>query len=108
MSIKTKEISPVKQIESSIMILPARPPFMLAQPLAQIYQVEPEAINRAVKRNPDKFPEDFCFQLSESEWEVLRSQNSTASEVLRYQNGTANWDKIRFSPYGFTREGANT
>jgi lipopolysaccharide biosynthesis regulator YciM len=69
---------------------------MLAQPLAQIYQVEPKAITRAVKRNPDRFPDDFRFELSEAEW-----------EVLRYQNGTANWEKIRFSPYGFSREGAN-
>jgi hypothetical protein len=108
MSMKTsKEMSPVKTIQSNIVTLPNRPPFMLAQPLAQIYQVEPEAINRAVKRNPDKFPDDFCFQLSESEWEVLRSQNVTASGVLLRQNGGAKLSKIRFSPYGFTHYGAN-
>jgi hypothetical protein len=50
----------------------------------------------ASPRNPDRFPDDFCFVLSETEWEVFRSQNVTA-----------NWDKIRYSPYGFTREGAN-
>jgi hypothetical protein len=104
----SKEMSPIKTIQSNIVTLPGRPPFMLAQPLAQIYQVEAKEINRKVRRNPDRFPEDFCFQLSESEWEILRSQNSTASEVLLRQNGGANLKKIRFSPYGFTREGANT
>nr|WP_294894906.1 ORF6N domain-containing protein [uncultured Pedobacter sp.] len=47
---------------------------MLDSELARIYQVETKVFNQAVKRNADRFPEDFCFQLTTDEWEALRSQ----------------------------------
>jgi ORF6N domain. len=47
---------------------------MLDSDLASIYGVETKALNRAVKRNRDRFPKDFVFQLSENEWKNLRYQ----------------------------------
>jgi hypothetical protein len=67
---------------------------MLDSDLASIYGVETKALNRAVKRNRDRFPKDFMFQLSENEWKNLRYQIGTSSsdpkhQSLRYQIGTA-------------------
>jgi len=45
---------------------------MLDSDLASIYGVETKALNRAVKRNRDRFPKDFMFQLSEDEWQDLK------------------------------------
>jgi hypothetical protein len=50
---------------------------MLDSDLASIYGVETKALNRAVKRNRDRFPKDFVFQLSEDEWKKLRYQIGT-------------------------------
>lgn len=47
---------------------------MLDSDLALLYEVETRAINQAVKRNPDRFPDGFCFQLTNLEQENLRSQ----------------------------------
>jgi hypothetical protein len=65
---------------------------MLDTDLASIYGVETKALNRAVKRNRDRFPKDFVFQLSEHEWKNLRYQIGTLipgreDQSLRYQNG---------------------
>ena len=50
---------------------------MLDFDLASIYGVETKALNRAVKRNRDRFPKDFVFQLSEDEWQNLKYQIGT-------------------------------
>jgi len=47
---------------------------MLDFELAELYDVETRVLNQAVKRNRDRFPIDFMFQLSENEWASLRSQ----------------------------------
>lgn len=51
---------------------------MLDSDLAELYGVETKVLNQAIKRNADRFPEDFMFQLTESEWESLRSQIVTS------------------------------
>ena len=60
---------------------------MLDRDLATLYGVETKRINEAVRRNPKKFPERFCFQLEKDEFLVLRSQFATSkkSESLRSQ-----------------------
>lgn len=60
---------------------------MLDRDLATLYGVETKRINEAVRRNPMKFPERFCFQLKNDEFSVLRSQFATSkkSESLRSQ-----------------------
>jgi hypothetical protein len=86
---------------------------MLDSDLASIYGVETKALNRAVKRNRDRFPKDFVFQLSEDEWKNLRYQIGTSRsdskhQALRYQIGTSTLGHggRRNRPYVFTEHGA--
>ena len=51
---------------------------MVYSDLAMLYQVETKALNRAVKRNIKRFPEDFCFQLTTEEAESLKFQSGTS------------------------------
>lgn len=53
---------------------------MLDFDLAQLYEVETKALNQAVKRNSKRFPSDFMFRLTLTEWQAIRSQSVTASE----------------------------
>jgi hypothetical protein len=63
--------------------------------LAMLYGVETGALNRGVKRNPDRFPPDFMFQLDAQEWENLRCQIGISSS----HGGR------RAAPYAFTEQG---
>jgi hypothetical protein len=77
---------------------------MLDSDLASLYGVEVKALNRTVKRHIKRFPYDFMFQLTSSEWSDLKSQ--FVASGLRCQNGTAKQvEKIRFNPYAFTEQG---
>jgi len=67
---------------------------MLDKDLAEIYGVETKRINEAVKNNKDKFLEDFYFELSDTEYEILRSKNPTAK-----------FAKTRVNPKVFTEQG---
>lgn len=71
---------------------------MLSYHLAELYQVEGRALLQAVKRNCDRFPEDFMFQLTAEEVEALRSQNVILNTGKRGHN-------IKYLPYAFTQEG---
>ena len=53
---------------------------MLDRDLAELYGVETKVLNQAVKRNIERFPEDFMFKLNKSEWVLLRSQIATLKE----------------------------
>jgi len=63
---------------------------MLDSDLAELYGVPTKALNQAVKRNIERFPEDFMFQLTKEEVENLRFQNGTSryEDSLRSQNAT--------------------
>lgn len=67
---------------------------MLDRDLALLYEVETRVINQQVKRNINRFPENFMFQLDEKEYENLRSQIVTSS-----------WGGSRRLPYAFTEHG---
>lgn len=67
---------------------------MLDSDLAELYGVETKRLNEQVKRNIDRFPEDFMFQLTEAEFENLKSQIATSS-----------WGGRRTLPYVFTEHG---
>ena len=60
---------------------------MLDSDLALLYQVETKALNQAVKRHLDRFPEGFIFQLSEDEYESLRSQIVTSKLNVDLREG---------------------
>ena len=80
---------------------------MLDFDLATIYQVETRTLNQAVKRNIDRFPKDFMFQLTKIEWKKMLSQFAMArnNENLISQNVTSSWGGIRKMPYAFTELG---
>ncbi|MBL8195853.1 MAG: ORF6N domain-containing protein [Blastocatellia bacterium] len=82
---------------------------MLDEDLAELYGVETKVFNQAVKRNLDRFPEDFMFRLTEKEYNSLRSQIVTSNEPssLRSQSATSSQTKggRRYMPYGFTEQG---
>ncbi len=67
---------------------------LLDRDIATLYGVETRAINQAVKRNIERFPERYCFQLAKGELENLKSQNVISS-----------WGGDRFKPYVFTEQG---
>lgn len=53
---------------------------MLDSDLAALYGVETKRLNESVRRNPNRFPEEFCFQLTKDEFELLRSQIATSNQ----------------------------
>ncbi|MCB0400501.1 MAG: ORF6N domain-containing protein [Flavobacteriales bacterium] len=67
---------------------------MLDVDLAELYEVETRVLNQQVKRNENRFPADFMFQLTNEEWENLKSQNVISS-----------WGGRRTLPYVFTEHG---
>ena len=67
---------------------------MLDADLANLYGVDTKVFVQAVKRNMDRFPEDFMFQLTKQEYDNLRSQIVTSS-----------WGGRRYPPYAFTEQG---
>jgi len=71
---------------------------MLDFDLARVYGVETKSINRAVKRNADRFPKDFMFQLTRSEFEALRYQTGTLK--------TGRGQHRKYLPFVFTEHGA--
>lgn len=85
-------------IKSLIYVIRGRQ-VMMDSDLATLYQVETGALNRSVKRNIKRFPEDFCFQLTDSEYENLKCQIGISSLD---ENG---YGGRRYLPYVFTEQG---
>ena len=71
---------------------------MIDSDLAELYKVTTGNLNKAMKRNLSRFPEHFCFQLTESEYENLRFQNGTSSL-------NNNYGGRRYMPHVFTEQG---
>ena len=82
---------------------------MLDSDLANFYGVETKYLNRAVKRNADRFPEEFMFQLTEEDWKSLRFQFGTSNndDSLRSQFVTSKNKRggRRYLPFAFTEQG---
>ncbi|MDD3465848.1 MAG: ORF6N domain-containing protein [Campylobacterales bacterium] len=72
---------------------------MLDSDIAQLYGVETREVNQAVKNNPNKFPNDFLFTLTQDEWDPLRSKNLTLNE----KKGRGQHRK--YAPLAFTEQG---
>lgn len=73
---------------------------ILDSDLAKLYGVQTKRLNEQVKRNIERFPEDFMFQLTSEEWQVLRSQFATSRE-----KSLNDWGGRRIAPYVFTELG---
>jgi hypothetical protein len=69
---------------------------MLDRDLGELYQVETKQLKRAVRRNIDRFPEDFMFEVSQKEFESLRCQI-----------GTSSWESVRYAPLAFSEQRAH-
>ncbi len=66
---------------------------MLDVHLAELYEVETKVLKQAVRRNLERFPEDFMFELTKKEFEELRSQSETSY-----------WKSVTYMPFAFTEQ----
>ena len=104
----TDELVRAKQVEALIRTVRGQK-VILDTDLAKIYGVKTKALNQAVKRNADRFPEDFAFQLTAEEVSGLRSQivalddNGNRSQIV---TGSQKHRDPRYLPYAFTEHGA--
>jgi phage regulator Rha-like protein len=88
-----RSIIPHERIERSILLIRDQK-VLLDADLAALYGVETRVLIQAVKRNLDRFPDDFMFQLTDVEFHDLRSQSVTSR-----------WGGRRYPPYAFTEQG---
>jgi hypothetical protein len=88
-----KEIVSVEQITGRIYFIRGQR-VMLDRDLAELYGVETRRLKEQVRRNIDRFPDDFMFELTKNEFEILRSQFAISS-----------WGGSRYAPMAFTEHG---
>jgi ORF6N domain len=84
---------PAERIEKAILLIRGHK-VMLDSDLAELYEVETFNLNKAVKRNLNRFPPDFMFQLTVQEF-----------HNLKFQSGRSSWGGRRTPPYAFTEQG---
>ena len=89
---------PLEAITHRILLLRGQK-VLLDADLSALYGVETKVLLQAVKRNLERFPEDFMFQLDAGEWIALRSQSVTSNEKPAGRGGR------RYAPYAFTEQG---
>jgi len=103
---------PVERIERGILVLRGHR-VMMDTDLAQLYGVETRVLIQGVKRNIERFPADFMFQLtieearfSRSRFVILNESEPEAEKASRSQSGTSKRGKnIKYLPYAFTEQG---
>ena len=91
--VEGQQLSVENKVESLIRVNRGQQ-VMLDRDLAELYGVETRRLNEQVKRNIERFPEDFMFQLTPNELDNLKSQFATSS-----------WGGVRKLPYAFTEQG---
>lgn len=89
-----REVIPIESITNSILLIRGHK-VLLDIDLASLYGVETRVLVQAVKRNLSRFPEDFMFQLTKDEFNILRSQFVISNK----------WSGRRYPPYAFTEQG---
>ena len=92
---RSQALIPVERIERAIFLIRGHK-VMLDADLAELYGVSVGRLNEAVKRNRNRFPDDFMFQLTKHEFEDLKSQFAISS---------SGWGGRRHPPYAFTEQG---
>ena len=88
-----QSLIPLEKIEDKILLIRGQK-VMIDRDLAMLYSVETKVLIQAVKRNKERFPAEFMFQLTPKEFENLRSQIVTSS-----------WGGRRYAPFAFTEYG---
>jgi hypothetical protein len=101
---KRDAVVPIEQLDRFIHEIRGRK-VMLDADLALIYAVPTKALNQAVKRNADRFPEDFVFQLTPGEFEALMHPTETPNLRSQSVASRAHGGR-RYLPYAFTEHGA--
>ena len=86
----------LEQIKQSILEIRGEK-VMLDMDLAKLYEVETRVLKQAVRRNMERFPEDFMFELTKDEWNIIRSQ------LVMFKNGQGKFPK--YLPFVFTEQG---
>jgi len=89
-----RPLIPLERIERAIHVIREQK-VLLDADLAALYEVETKVLVQAVKRNRERFPNDFMFQLTPAEFTNLRSQIATSSQ----------WGGRRYPPFAFTEQG---
>ncbi|HEV8427599.1 MAG TPA: ORF6N domain-containing protein [Pyrinomonadaceae bacterium] len=92
---------PAKSVEQSILVVRSQK-VILDRTLARFYGVSTKVLNQAVKRNPDRFPPDFMFQLTMEEARALQVKDSRSQIVTLKQ---ARGKNLKYRPYAFTEHG---
>ncbi|MFH1577406.1 MAG: ORF6N domain-containing protein [Candidatus Margulisiibacteriota bacterium] len=87
------KLMPIERIENKIYFIRGQK-VMIDSDLAKLYGVRTKNLNKAVSRNPKRFPADFMFQLTQQE-----------HDNMRFQNGTSKRGGRRYQPYAFTEQG---
>jgi hypothetical protein len=109
-------MKPIPPLETLILTL-RQQKVILDADLADLYGVPTKVFNQAVKRNSDRFPQDFCFQLTAKEWGILKSRTTDADmEMAQVEHVASNWSQsvtssksrrgAAYRPYAFTEHGA--
>jgi hypothetical protein len=99
-----KELIPVVMIEKKILLIRGER-VMLDADLSELYGVTTKRLNEQVKRNADRFPADFAFQLTSEEWESLKALNNESNRS-QFATGSQKHRDPRFRPWAFTEHGA--
>jgi phage regulator Rha-like protein len=90
---ETQQLIPTERIINQIYFIRGKK-VMFDKDLAGLYGVKTKELNKSVSRNKDRFPDDFMFQLSKEEF-----------EILRFQIGTSSYGGRRYLPFAFTEQG---
>ena len=97
---KTAEVSIPEEVIISKIYLIRGHKVMVDSDLAELYGVETKRLNEQIKRNQDRFPDDFIFTLTAEEWQNLKSQNATSTGM-----SARSWGGRRKLPNVFTEHG---
>jgi hypothetical protein len=105
----TNGVIPTERVEQKIYLMRGQK-IMFDFDLAELYQVPTKRLNEAVRRNKERFPNDFMFQLNKKETENWRLQienpkSQIATLSMRSQFATASKRNVRYFPYVFTEHG---
>ena len=92
---RSKSLIPTEKITNKIYLI-RNEKVLLDADLAKLYSVETRVLKQAIRRNKDRFPDDFMFQLTLDEWKALRSQTVTLKKRGQHS---------KYPPYAFTEQG---
>lgn len=98
-----KSLIPVEMIERKILLIRGEK-VMLDADIAELYGVATKRLNEQIRRNSDKFPEDFAFQLAAEEWQSIKSRGDLNRS--QFATGSQKHRDPRFLPWVFTEHGA--